>query len=165
MPDVYDLKSLPQRAARAKKPNRKLVRRLKKINPRKLDAIIHRLHDESFEHIDCLKCGNCCRSISPIIIDKDIDRISKHLQIKPSEFAEKYLEQDDAGVYGFNQTPCPFLGDDNYCAIYKLRPRACAEYPHTDRSRVYQALDLSIKNTGICPAVYEIFEKLKEMNY
>ncbi len=30
-------------------------------------------------------------------------------------------------------SPCPFLGDDNYCSVYEARPKACREYPHTDR--------------------------------
>jgi len=165
MEDVYDLKNLPQKAAKTEKTNKKLVQRLKKRNYRELDAIIHQLHEEVFEEIDCLKCGNCCRSISPFIIEKDIRRISKHLRMKPSEFSESYLKLDDDGTYGFSKTPCSFLGVDNYCAIYEQRPRACAEYPLTDRPRVYQALDVSIKNAAVCPAVYEIFERLKALNY
>lgn len=165
MVDVYDLKDLPQKAAKAEKINKKLVRRLKKKNTRELDDIVHQLHEEVFEEIDCLKCGNCCRSISPYIIEKDIRRISKHLRMKPSVFSESYLKLDEDGTYGFNQTPCPFLGADTYCTIYDQRPRACADYPLTDRPRVYQALGVSLKNTAVCPAVYEIFERLKAMNY
>ena len=165
MDDVYDLKNLPQKAVKAKKANTKLVQRLKKRNYRELDDIIHQLHDEVFEEIECLKCGNCCRTISPYIIENDIRRISKYLRIKPSEFSEHYLKLDEDGTYGFKRTPCPFLGADNYCTIYEQRPRACADYPLTDRPRVYQALDVSLKNAAVCPAVYEIFERLKAMNY
>jgi len=165
MEDVYNLRDLPQKAARSEKYNKKLVRRLKRLKSRDLDRIIHQLNEEVFEEIDCLKCGNCCKSISPYIIDKDIQRISKHLKVKPSVFSETYLQLDDDGSYGFSKTPCPFLGEDNYCAIYELRPRACAEYPLTGRARVYQALDASIKNASICPAVFEIFERLRKMNY
>ncbi|MCF8232650.1 MAG: YkgJ family cysteine cluster protein [Bacteroidales bacterium] len=165
MDDVYNLRDLPQKASQAKKSNKKLVQRLKKINPRKLDRIVHELHAEVFEEIDCLKCGNCCRSISPHITDKDIQRLAGSLKMKPSYFSEQFVKIDEDSSYGFNQSPCPFLGEDNYCAVYTLRPKACADYPLTDRKRFYQALDLSLKNTVICPAVYEIFEWLKVRGY
>ena len=165
MQDDYNLGDLPQKAARAKKSNKKLVQRLKKVNPRKLDAVVHELHAEVFEEIDCLKCGNCCRSISPYVTDKDVQRLSGYLKKKPSRFSEQFLKVDEDGSYGFNQTPCPFLGEDNYCAVYSRRPKACADYPLTDRKKFYQALDISVKNTAICPAVYEIFERLKARGY
>jgi Fe-S-cluster containining protein len=57
--------------------------------------------------------------------------------------------------------PCPFLGADNYCSVYDDRPKACREYPHTDRKRFYQILDLTLKNTSTCPAVHLVIEKLK----
>jgi Fe-S-cluster containining protein len=53
---------------------------------------------------------------------------------------------------------------DNYCIIYDQRPKACREYPHTDRRRFYQILDLTMKNRDICPIVYEVVEKLKQEN-
>lgn len=157
--------TLKARAKDKRKANKKLVNRLKKINPRELDSIVHELHDEVFDDIDCLKCGNCCSTISPIVINKDIERISRKLKTKPANFIDDYLRIDEDDDYVFRQTPCPFLGDDLYCAVYSDRPKACAEYPHTDRIKFYQALDLSLKNTETCPAVFEIFEKLKESGY
>lgn len=165
MDSPYHLKSLKARAKDKRKANKKLVNRLKKINPRGLDKIVHELHDEVFDDIDCLKCGNCCSTISPIIINKDIERISRKLKTKPASLVEAYLRVDEDDDYVFRQTPCPFLGTDLYCAVYSDRPKACAEYPHTDRIKFYQALDLSLKNTETCPAVFEIFEKLKERGY
>ena len=61
------------------------------------------------------------------------------------------------------QAPCPFLDSDNYCAVYDNRPNACREYPHTDRKRIIQLLDLTYKNTFVCPAVLEITEKIKKI--
>ena len=43
------------------------------------------------------------------------------------------------------------------------RRTACREYPHTNRKRFYQILDLSLKNTEICPAVADVFEGLKKL--
>ncbi len=142
--------------------NKIFFARLKKKKPKKLDNVVHELHDEVFQEIDCLDCANCCKSISPTLYDKDIERLSKHLKIKPSQFVAEYLYLDDEGDYVFKQTPCPFLLPDNYCLVYESRPKACREYPHTDRSRFYQLLNLTLKNSLICPAVFELIERLKQ---
>ena len=54
------------------------------------------------------------------------------------------------------------LGEDNYCTIYDVRPKACKEYPHTNRKKQNQILNLTEKNIEVCPAVYDIMEKLKK---
>ena len=157
-----DLEKHSIKAQEKLKENKKLVQKLKKRKPKDLDEMTHQLHEEAFEQIDCLDCASCCTSISPIVRDKDIQRIAKHIRIKPSELVDKYLALDHEGDYVFRSQPCPFLGPDYYCSIYSVRPKACAEYPHTDRPKFHQILDLSLKNTKICPAVLAVFEGLKE---
>lgn len=148
-------------AAQHQRENKQLVKKLKKSRPKNLDETVHNLHDETFNKIDCLDCANCCKTTSPAIYDRDIDRLAKHLKIKPSKLIEQYLEPDDDNDYVFRSAPCPFLDHENYCMVYESRPLACREYPHTNRKRFYQVLDLSLKNTEICPAVASIFEDLK----
>jgi uncharacterized protein len=60
-------------------------------------------------------------------------------------------------------SPCAFLGADNYCSIYEARPRACREYPHTNRKKMHQILDLTMRNTQVCPAVLQIVERLEKV--
>ena len=74
-----------------------------------------------------------------------------------------YLDEDKD--YVLRQAPCPFLGADNYCSVYEDRPNACREYPHTDRKKISQLLDLTYKNTFVCPAVLEITEQLKKIKF
>lgn len=138
---------------------------MKKLKPGLVDALVHPLHEEVFEKIDCLECANCCSTISPIITDRDIERLSKYLRMKQGTFVEEYLKIDEDQDYVFKQTPCPFLGADNYCSVYDKRPKACAEYPHTDRRKFQQILQLSVKNTKVCPAVQDIFTKLRTMSF
>ena len=97
--------------------------------------------------------------------NKDIDRISKHLNLKPIIFISEYLRIDEDGDYVLKSTPCKFLQNNNYCSIYDVRPKACAEYPHTDRKKQHQILNLNLKNTEVCPGVFEIFEKVKSKIY
>lgn len=145
------------------KENEKFFAHIRKKKPNQLDNIVHRLHDEVFEHTNCLECGNCCKTISPMITNKDIEKIAKYLKLKPSIFTDKYIHIDGDNQYVFNETPCPFLLPDNYCSIYKYRPKACAEYPHTNRKKFYQLIDITLKNTYICPAINEIVEKMKSI--
>lgn len=157
-----DLERLPEKAKKSEASTRKLFSKLKKSKPKELDEVMQDLHDETFEGIDCLDCANCCKTTSPIFYQKDIERLAKHFKIRPSDFIDKYLHLDEDKDYVLNVAPCPFLGSDNYCSVYESRPNACREYPHTDRKRFYQILDLTLKNTFICPAAYQIVEKLKE---
>jgi Fe-S-cluster containining protein len=136
--------------------------KLKRKKPKQLDDLAHRLHDKIAGKFDCLSCGNCCKSISPMITDKDIEKIAGKMKMKEVDFISRYLHIDEDKCYVFNDTPCPFLMSDNYCMIYDYRPKACREYPHTDRKRFYQVLDLTMLNRELCPIVYEVVEGLKK---
>ncbi|MDC3029829.1 YkgJ family cysteine cluster protein [Flavobacteriales bacterium] len=143
------------------KENKKFFQKLKCVKPKVLDQKVHQLHADVFAYTDCLECANCCSTTGPLFTDKDIGRIAKYLRIKPSEFTEKYLRIDEDKDYVLQQVPCAFLDEDNRCSIYNVRPKACREFPHTDRIKQYQILNLTQKNVAVCPAVYHIVEKLK----
>lgn len=126
----------------------------------KMDTIVHDLHNRFSYEIDCLQCANCCRSLGPAIYDKDIERMAKALRMKPSEVVDNYLRIDEDGDYVFKSMPCPFLMPDNYCSIYESRPKACREYPHTDRKKFSQIYKLTVKNSEVCPIAYEVLREL-----
>ena len=143
--------------------NKKFLGLLKKKDPRKVDNAFHELHEEVFEEINCLECANCCKTTSPIFYQTDIERVAKSLRMKPGDFIEKYLRIDEDKDYVLKSSPCPFLDSENYCMVYEGRPKACREYPHTDRKKMVQIMDLTYKNTLVCPAVLEIVERLKKV--
>lgn len=145
-----------------KAENQRFFSQLKKKTPKNLDYIVQNIHDEAFEQIDCLQCANCCKTVGPLLTNNDIERISKHLRLKPSDFITKYLQIDEDKDYVFQSMPCPFLGADNYCLIYDVRPKACREYPHTDRKKIYQIDKITIKNTEFCPIAYKVVEEMKK---
>ena len=151
-----------ERARQQRKANKKFAARLRRRPPRDLDHQFHDLHAEAFERIDCLTCANCCKTTSPIFRDVDIDRLARHLGIRPAELVEQHLHLDGEGDYVLNVAPCPFLGSDNYCSVYEARPRACREYPHTDRKNMLQILPLTVRNTLVCPAVGWIMNELRQ---
>ena len=145
------------------KENRKFLSLLKKKDPRRVDTLFHTVHNDVFEEVDCLQCANCCKTTSPIFYQNDIERVSKSLRMKPGDFVERYLRIDEDRDYVLKSSPCPFLDEGNYCSVYEDRPRACREYPHTDRKKMVQITDLTLKNTLVCPAVFEMVERLKEI--
>ena len=110
-----------------------LVKKLKTKKPKNLDDVVHCLHDEAFAKFNCLDCANCCKTIGPRLIDKDIERLAKQLKMKTADFMSQYILTDEDGDYVFKEHPCPFLLPDNYCMVYENRPKACREYQHTDR--------------------------------
>lgn len=148
-------------AQKQKKSNKEFYTALKKGKVKDLDTHFHKLHNHEFEKTDCLACANCCKTTSPIFYQTDIERAAKGLKVKPGDFIKTYLEMDEEGDFVFKSAPCPFLQQDNRCKIYKYRPTACKEYPHTDRKNMHQILDLTFRNTLVCPAVLNITEKLK----
>ena len=154
-----------QQAVSKKTENKKLFERLKKLNPKNLDSVTNRLHDEAFEYIDCMQCANCCTTTGPLLLDKDIQRLATATKIRPSVFTEKYLRVDEDSDYVFKEHPCPFLGHDKYCSVYENRPKACAEYPHTQQNKIYNKLRITYLNSMICPAVAEVVEGLKKVYF
>ena len=156
------LEGLTKRALDKQKENKKYFARLKKRTPKTLDLTVQKIHDKVFEKTDCLACANCCKTTSPIFTEKDIQRISKHLKMKESKFVDQFLQRDDDDFYVLHSAPCTFLMGDNTCLIYDVRPKACSEYPHTNRRKFIQLTDLTIKNTEVCPAAFEIVEDLKK---
>lgn len=145
------------------KENKAFYAKLKTRSPKNLDDLFHDAHNEAFSKIDCLTCANCCKTTSPIFYDRDVDRAAKALRMKPGQFMDNYLRVDEDNDMVLKQSPCPFLSGDNYCSIYESRPTACREYPHTNRKRMQQILDLTYKNTLVCPAVLQITETLKKI--
>jgi Fe-S-cluster containining protein len=157
-----DLEKFRQESRASEGDNKRLLDKLKRKKPSDLDTRFSELHEEAFEKIDCLECANCCKTTSPIFYEKDIERAAKRVNLKPGQFIDKYLHVDEDRDYVLNTAPCPFLDAENYCTIYTDRPAACREYPHTNRKRMYQVLDLAMKNTFVCPAVLHITKALKK---
>jgi len=155
------INQLPQKAKEKHQEHKAFFKKLKKKPPKNLDYIMQELHDEEFERTDCLQCANCCKTTGPLFTDRDIDRIAKFLKMKSQQFMAQFLKVDEENDYVLQKLPCVFLGADNGCTIYEVRPKACREFPHTDRKKFHQIAKLTLKNVAICPAAFNIVEKMK----
>jgi uncharacterized protein len=118
------------------------------------------LHEQAFEKVDCLQCAACCKNYSPRFKTPDVKRISKHLGMKESVFIETYLNVDNDGDFVVKKSPCPFLGADNFCSIYDVRPSDCARFPYTDEDVIIKRQQLTLKNSTFCPITYYVLESL-----
>lgn len=119
-----------------------------------------RLHEEAFERIDCLQCAACCKNYSPRFKTPDVKRISKHLGMRESAFIETYLRVDEDGDFVVKKSPCPFLGSDNACSIYEVRPSDCARFPYTDEDVIIKRQPLTLKNATFCPITFYVLDGL-----
>lgn len=158
-----NLEEFQKEAKRQAPVNKKFLAGLKKKDARLVDNAFHTVHDQVFDEINCLDCANCCKTTSPIFYQTDIERVAKFLKMKPGDFVEKFLMVDEDRDFVLKTAPCPFLDGDNYCTVYEARPRACREYPHTNRKKVVQIMELTYKNTLVCPAVLEMVKRLQKI--
>ena len=95
-------------------------------------------------------------------MDDDVARIAARLGSDVGAFTAAYLvESKNRGLWEPKSLPCPFLGPDNRCTIYDIRPLSCAEYPHTDKPDFASRTYLHSGNALKCPAVYYIIEQMR----
>jgi uncharacterized protein len=133
---------------------------LQRADKNKVLKKLPQLHEEAFAKNDCLQCAACCKNYSPRFKTPDVKRISKHLGMKESVFISTYLNVDEEGDFVVKKTPCPFLGNDNLCSIYEVRPSDCARFPYTDEDVLIKRQALTLKNASFCPIVVHVLDRL-----
>lgn len=155
--DEVKMEGWEKRSAEHQKQYKQLLQRADK---NKVLKQLPDLHEEAFDRIDCLECANCCKNYSPRFKTPDLRRISKHLGMKEGTFIETYLNLDVDGDYVVKSKPCPFLGADNKCDIYDVRPSDCQRFPYTDEDVLLKRPAITLKNSTFCPIVYHVLERL-----
>jgi Fe-S-cluster containining protein len=165
MPDDHDamLRSWRENAARDEDANFRFLRGLKLVpSPGRIDSLARELHQDTFARIDCTRCANCCKTMQPGLTDEDIERIAAHLGVSQEELVAAHLEVDpEEGGQRTKVAPCPFLGGDDRCTIYEVRPQACRDFPRTDKEDFTSRTYLHTANTRSCPAVYHVVTRLR----
>lgn len=127
-----------------------------------LDEQFLALHNELFSKYDCSKCRNCCREYSACFEENELGPVADFLGITETEFRNKYIKEY-FGEYQLNTNPCCFLEEDGGCKIEACKPLSCKDYPFTNRpERLFSLLSI-IESTSICPVVYEMIERLKQI--
>ncbi len=150
----------PNWEKRSKDKQKQFRQFLQRADKNKVLKQLPGLHEEAFRQVDCLSCAACCKNYSPRFKTPDIKRISRHLGLRESELIDTYLKVDEEGDFVVRSTPCPFLGSDNFCSIYEVRPSDCARFPYTDEDVIVRRQQLTLKNSTFCPAVFFVLDKL-----
>jgi Fe-S-cluster containining protein len=165
MPPDHDiiLRDWQANARQEDDANYRFLRSLKLApNPDHIDELARELHQEAFRHIDCTRCANCCKTMPPAVTTEDIRRISRHLNLSEQAFIAAYLTVDpDERCYVIKTARCPFLGDDDRCTIYAIRPDVCRQFPHTDKEGFSCRTHLHSANALHCPAVYYLVKQMR----
>jgi hypothetical protein len=64
------------------------------------------------------------------LTEDEVDRISDHLGLTAKAFLKKHCKEEDGWITLQTAEPaCEFLGEDNRCKIYPVRPKQCATWP------------------------------------
>ena len=112
--------------------------------------------------IDCLDCGNCCKTSVTDFTKGEIKKAAKYLQMTPKGFIKQYLMEDIDGTYITMSSPCPMLNADNTCKIYEVRPKVCESYPHVTRDNFANRIHAHKANLDMCPITYHTVKRMME---
>jgi hypothetical protein len=127
-----------------------------------LDAVVEETTNSVWSQIDCLTCGNCCKTLQIVVDDRDIRRLANRLQLSPKAFRQRYVATAEDGVQHFATSPCPFLGEGNACRVYDDRPQACRDFPYLHAGHFRQRTLVTMDNQQICPIVFNVWQALKK---
>lgn len=93
----------------------------------------------------CTECGKCCQVNGDVFLSPDdTSRMSEHLNVTSTEFAERYAQREVEGWVQLRdrseeekqngEKGCIFLGaDGKTCGVYEARPVQCRTYPFFPR--------------------------------
>ncbi len=130
-------------------------------DPDELDRQFLALHRELFAGYDCCKCRNCCRTYSTTLSEEEIAGISAYLGMTRQKFLEDCLIRGRDGLE--LPAPCRFLDMDGRCQLQGCKPEECRGFPYTDRPDRLASLYGILSAPEVCPVVFEILERLKEL--
>jgi uncharacterized protein len=125
-----------------------------------MDATVREVTEAVWEQVDCLACGNCCRTLQIVVDAKDVRGLAARLAVTPKEFEQQYVRVAEDGVRHFD-SPCPFLGGDNACAVYEDRPQSCRDFPYLYSPGFRARTLVMVENLATCPIVFNVWGRLK----
>lgn len=156
-----NLRSFKQMIRYRKQKLKRFLSILENHPPGGLDKLAASVDKHIWKEIDCITCANCCKTMSPTYTNKDIKRISGHLNISAKEFKAKWLLKDKEGDWLNRSTPCQFLDmGTNLCKIYEVRPVDCIGFPHFTKKKMVDYIHVHKQNVDHCPATLKMLERM-----
>jgi Fe-S-cluster containining protein len=134
----------------------------KKISLRHFDELAAPLVEEITQKINCTQCGNCCKMQEPGITEEEIGKLADLKKMNAADFKTSFVSYDHQQVSFLCKQPCIFL-DETVCSVYTHRPNSCADFPGLHRPGLKWRINQMEENYGICPIVFNVVEKLKNI--
>jgi Fe-S-cluster containining protein len=157
-----DLEQFKKTVSRKKKGLTAFLKKLDDIVPEEINTLVATTDATVWQDIDCTKCANCCKTMTPTYTKTDIKRIATHLRMTPKAMTDRWLYKDEKGDWMNKVQPCQFLVND-MCSIYEVRPQDCAEFPHHNKKPFDAYNDTFTQNLSYCPATFTLIERLKKV--
>ncbi|MBN9296161.1 MAG: YkgJ family cysteine cluster protein [Filimonas sp.] len=159
---ITDLEEIKQAALAKEAENDAFKDFLRANDNEATDSIVHQLNDEVSPQIDCVSCGNCCKSLMVNVEPDEADRLAAHLQMTREAFDEEYVEKGGGfGMMIINSVPCRFL-DDTKCTVYEYRFTGCKEFPALHLPHFAKRSFTTFMHYDRCPIIFNVVEGLKE---
>lgn len=161
----FTLISFRERAKQNRISFRRFLTRLKKDPPGGLDQKTELAEREVWKEVDCMKCANCCKVMTPTYTEKDIRRIARFLGKTVQQVKSSWLKKERGEDTWVNKSvPCQFLDlKTNHCTIYEVRPADCEGFPHLSKKKMVDYIHVHHQNLDDCPATFRMVEKMREM--
>lgn len=160
---TFNFKAFRTEYQKKKKVLRPFIKNIHRRKIKGLRRLVNATSDAVWKEIDCTSCANCCKQMTPTFTQADIKRVSTYLNMSKQEFIAKYLEKDEEGKEWINKKrPCQFLGNDNLCTIYEVRPYDCKGFPHLKHTRWLDQREVFETNMEYCPATLKMVEIMFE---
>ncbi len=104
----------------------------------------------------CSQCGDCCKNHGSYtyvyLAQADIDAITGFLELGREEFLARYCIREEGRIsLRMDDPACPFLGADNRCRIYPVRPKQCATWPFWEENLKRKTWEGAVKEC--CPGI------------
>ena len=78
--------------------------------------------------------------------------MSSELGLSPAEFYRRHCVEDRGyTVLRMDEPQCPFLEEDNRCAVYAARPKQCRTWPFWEENLKREAWEGPVKEC--CPGI------------
>jgi len=155
-----NLETIALNAVAKSRENDAFVRHLKQLNSIEVDEAVHGLEQNITPQIDCMQCGNCCKTLMIGLNNTEAEKAANHLGITRMKFDDSYVEKSLSGKMLMSAIPCHFL-TDNKCSIYENRFAGCREFPALHLPEVHKRLFTIFMHYGRCPIIYNVMEELK----
>ncbi|NWF83159.1 MAG: YkgJ family cysteine cluster protein [Bryobacteraceae bacterium] len=161
---ITDLVQIRRLGEQKREENARFRKHLKTY--RHVERRLKKIAQEVEEGIDCLACGNCCRVATAKVLDRDVERLARHLRIPVSRVVRDFCQESEEEGWILKRSDahgCVFLSG-NECTVYQYRPGSCADFPHLARgarsleSRMWAMPD----RATYCPIVYNTLEAWKQ---